>query len=62
MAAEHDEVTSSNQYMEVSSFTQTFYTTNLKHIVTWRLKGEIAEPEDVVIARQQLGKHASPIS
>jgi hypothetical protein len=34
MAAEQDEVTSGNQYMEVSSFTQTFYTTNQNHILT----------------------------
>jgi hypothetical protein len=34
MAAEQDEATSGNQYMEVSSFTQTSYTTNQKHIVT----------------------------
>jgi hypothetical protein len=59
MAAEQDEVTSGKQYMEVSSFTQTFYDTNKGHIVIWRLKGEIAEPEEVVIARQRLGKHAT---
>jgi hypothetical protein len=30
---------------------------SLFHIVTWRLKDEIQEPEETVIAREWLGKH-----